>query len=509
MSPDPAASTSTEAVQAPQASSAVRPAPEEEGGRAVLDDKASTTGSQVPEPSQPRGPHLRERRLLLLIGDLAASNLALLAAVLWRGWWDLPGNVAPAWWFVTLTVLAVIITRVSDSDDVALAANPYASSYASGRAGLITTMLYLFAPYVSAPLPQSRAAMVLFLLVSLILRVGWRAGYALLIRQPRFATRLAVVGHGPSAQSFVAAVQAYTGPEHQIVGCVVDRSEDTHSVIEGAPLLGGPEALGELVERRAVSLIVLALQGPMSSAISAQVIRAYEAGVQIVPMAAYYESLTGRVPIDQVGDYWIFAVPAAQLDWPSALAKRVTDVVGALVGLAIILLAIVPIATAVRLSGPGPIVFTQTRAGLRGRQFRVRKFRTMAADAELAGEAQWAVPDDPRVTWAGRWLRASRLDELPQFWNVLRGEMSLVGPRPERPEFIAQLQETIPFYRARLLVKPGITGWAQVKQEYAGSLEDTVVKLQYDLYYINHQSLYLDLLILLKTVSVILRLQGR
>ncbi|MDP6369653.1 MAG: sugar transferase, partial [Planctomycetota bacterium] len=203
------------------------------------------------------------------------------------------------------------------------------------------------------------------------------------------------------------------------------------------------------------------------------------------------------------------AVPAVQQDWLGTAIKRAMDIVGAMVGLAITVVLLPVVALAIRLSGRGPVLYSQTRVGERGRRFRVHKFRTMATNAEDSGEAVWAAPTDQRATWVGRWLRASRLDELPQFWNVLRGQMSLVGPRPERPEFIARLQPSIPFYRARLLVRPGLTGWAQVKQGYAGSLGDSLVKLQYDLYYINHQSLYLDLLILLKTIGVVLRLRGR
>lgn len=161
-----------------------------------------------------------------------------------------------------------------------------------------------------------------------------------------------------------------------------------------------------------------------------------------------------------------------------------------------------------RLSGPGPIFYTQRRLGLRGRPFTVWKFRTMVTNAEQNGQAQWAKPDDPRVTRVGRFLRRCHLDELPQLWNVLRGEMSLVGPRPERPEFVALLEQQIPLYRVRLLARPGLTGWAQVKQPHASTVADTVRKLEYDLYYLAHRSLYLDLLILLKTLSVALRLRG-
>lgn len=166
------------------------------------------------------------------------------------------------------------------------------------------------------------------------------------------------------------------------------------------------------------------------------------------------------------------------------------------------------IALAIRLDSPGSVFYTQEREGRGGRRFRIIKFRSMVADAERAGKAVWATRDDPRITRVGKFMRRTRLDELPQFVNVLRGEMSIVGPRPERPQFVAQLQEEIPFYRARLSVKPGLTGWAQVKYRYGNTTEDALIKLQYDLYYIKHQSMVLDILILLRTIRVVLGFKG-
>jgi lipopolysaccharide/colanic/teichoic acid biosynthesis glycosyltransferase len=167
------------------------------------------------------------------------------------------------------------------------------------------------------------------------------------------------------------------------------------------------------------------------------------------------------------------------------------------------------VAAANRLWSPGPLFYRQTRVGRGGKLFRVNKFRTMVPDAEKDGGAVWTTENDCRVTRIGRWLRATRLDELPQCWNVLRGEMSIVGPRPERPEFIEDLTQKIPFYRSRLAVKPGITGWAQVKYRYGASVEDALVKLQYDLFYIKHQSISLDVQVLFETIGVILGLKGR
>jgi lipopolysaccharide/colanic/teichoic acid biosynthesis glycosyltransferase len=201
-------------------------------------------------------------------------------------------------------------------------------------------------------------------------------------------------------------------------------------------------------------------------------------------------------------------IDRVRLDSGFLVAQRALDLAGGLAGLALLVLLLPWVALAIRLASTGPVFYRQVRAGPRGRTFRLLKFRTMIDGAEADGLARWASAGDARVTRVGRFLRRTRLDELPQIWNVLNGDMSLVGPRPERPELIALLEQKIPFYRARLLVKPGLTGWAQINYGYGRSVEDAQVKLQYDLYYIKHQSLWLELTILLRTVEVVLGMKG-
>jgi exopolysaccharide biosynthesis polyprenyl glycosylphosphotransferase len=190
------------------------------------------------------------------------------------------------------------------------------------------------------------------------------------------------------------------------------------------------------------------------------------------------------------------------------LLKRVMDIILALIGLAIFLLMLPFIALAIKLDSSGPIFYMQERTGKAGKPFRVIKLRTMVQDAEKRSGPLWAAKGDPRITTVGRFLRKSRLDEVPQIINVLRGEMSMVGPRPERPKFVEMLSEEIPFYNTRHVIRPGVTGWAQVKYRYGSSTYDSMVKLQYDLYYIRHRSLLLDLLILIRTVRKMLLFQG-
>ncbi len=212
--------------------------------------------------------------------------------------------------------------------------------------------------------------------------------------------------------------------------------------------------------------------------------------------------------MEHSGDHWVMALAVGGPGPLYRCLRRVEDLVLASLGLVVTAPLWGLIALAIRLDSPGPVFYRQVRVGYRGRPFTMIKFRTMRTDAEKEGRPVWAAANDPRVTGVGRLLRATRLDELPQLLNVLRGEMSLIGLRPERPAFVAMLQTQIPFYRARLLLRPGLTGWAQVNYPYGRTVEDALVKLQYDLYHLKHQSPYLDLLILLRTVVTVLACRG-
>jgi lipopolysaccharide/colanic/teichoic acid biosynthesis glycosyltransferase len=228
-------------------------------------------------------------------------------------------------------------------------------------------------------------------------------------------------------------------------------------------------------------------------------------------MPTAYEEVLNRVPILMLEANWILKSFVDELRVSSffLLAKRLLDILGGAMGTLITLMVLPFIALLTLLDDGLPLFYKQTRCGKGGQPYNILKFRTMRLDAEADGQPKWAREDDERATRIGRLLRKTHLDELPQFVNVLRGEMSLVGPRAERPELVEYFQEHIPFYRARLLVKPGITGWAQINFGYASNIEETVVKLEYDLYYIKHRSLFMDLMILLRTPATVLGFRGR
>jgi len=255
--------------------------------------------------------------------------------------------------------------------------------------------------------------------------------------------------------------------------------------------------------------LVLANDQPLPNTFISQMMIVRLKGVPILDLADFYEQFLLRVPVSQLKDQWFalsqgFSLLNRDVEWK---IKRLIDIVISAIGLVVLIPVIILVGVLVKLTSHGPVFYHQTRCGHRGDLFRLHKFRTMIVDAESNG-AQWAQPEDPRVTPLGRFLRRTRLDELPQLWNVLRGEMSFIGPRPERPYFIEELRREIPYYTLRHLVKPGITGWAQILYPYGSSVEDAKNKLEFDLYYIKNYSLALDAYILLSTIRVVISRSG-
>ena len=274
------------------------------------------------------------------------------------------------------------------------------------------------------------------------------------------------------------------------------------------PWLGDMEQLREVVQRHRPDRIVVGLVESRGRLPVQQLLDLRFSGISIEEAPAAFESIFGRVSIpDLRPSQLIFTGSMGPRRWMVVLQNLYSVALG-LVGMLITLPIMALVALVVKFSSPGPILLRQTRVGLHGRHFTLYKFRSMYADAEARTGAVWATKDDPRITPAGRWLRKLRLDELPQFFNVVRGHMSIVGPRPERPEFSAMLEEKIPFYRQRLWVKPGITGWAQINHKYGDTIEDSLTKLEYDLYYIKNLAPALDAYIIFHTLKVMLLSRG-
>jgi exopolysaccharide biosynthesis polyprenyl glycosylphosphotransferase len=279
----------------------------------------------------------------------------------------------------------------------------------------------------------------------------------------------------------------------------------------GFAVLGTSEKLLDIIEDYQVSDIVVAINGEIKGETFQTILDAQEKGIEIIRMPIMYEEMTQRVPVEHLESDWVIRsfVDQVRVSGMYELFKRLMDIVGGLIGSLIFLIAFPFSALAIVIESGFPIFYSQERLGKGGRVFKIYKFRSMKQNAEEDGEVKIAEVNDPRVTRVGNFLRRTRLDEMPQFISVVMGEMSLVGPRAERPELVAQYQKQIPFYRARLLVKPGLTGWAQINYGYVATVKETVVKLEYDLYYIKHRTLNMDFTIVLRTIGTVLRRTGR
>jgi len=320
--------------------------------------------------------------------------------------------------------------------------------------------------------------------------------------------RVLVLGTGPEAKLVQAAMAAADPPGVALVGFYA--LDNVHErAVSPAQIVGGGGRLDVTARQLEIDEIIVAVRQqrggvlPLSALLECRL-----SGVRITDLPRFFERVHDLIPIDALKASWLIYGSGFRQSWLRTTIKRVFDITAVGTLLACSLPIMVITAMIIAFESGFPLIYRQERVGLRGKTFSMLKFRSMRQDAEKDGKARWAAANDARVTRFGRFLRRSRIDELPQLFNVLRGEMSLVGPRPERPVFVASLTEQIPFYAVRQSVKPGITGWAQVRYSYGADVEQSARKLEYDLYYVKNHTLFLDLLIMLETVRVVLLGQG-
>jgi sugar transferase (PEP-CTERM system associated) len=377
---------------------------------------------------------------------------------------------------------------------------------ALGSASFILAAVYFWFPAMII----GRGVFMIAAVLVVTLLGGWRLvfGWAGQRMAPR--ERLLLVGTGAAALAL--AMELFERRQElrvSIVGFVDPDPAKLGQPVLNPGVIGTVEDIPSIVRAHGVDRVVVSLADargklPMDKLLSMKL----ERGVTFDHLASVYEEYTGKIAVENLRPSWLIFSEGFRKTWFLETAKRAIDVLFAAIGL-LLLAPVMPIvALLVKLTSPGPILYHQTRVGRSGRPFMVHKFRSMRADAEAATGAVWATSGDARVTRVGRFLRRTRLDEVPQLWNVLVGEMSLVGPRPERPEFVAQLQQTIPFYGFRHGVRPGLTGWAQVRYTYGATVEDALEKLQYDLFYIKHITIAFDLFILFSTMKTVILRRG-
>jgi sugar transferase (PEP-CTERM system associated) len=337
--------------------------------------------------------------------------------------------------------------------------------------------------------------------ILVIALVIWRSAYEWIIGLPVFRERVYVLGCGERARTVSETLRTRRDAGMEVVGGEGNGPFNGNLEHFAADL----RALAKSKTR--IDRVIVAMEDRRGSMPTRELLELRLRGVVIEDASLLMECVTGKLPLNGLNPSFLIFTNGFNVNALQQFARRLVSIAVSLTGLVICLPCIPFLILAVRLSSPGPIFFRQTRIGLRGRPFSIIKFRTMRQDAEANGPV-WAVKNDCRVTPLGRFMRTTRLDEIPQLWNVLCGEMGFVGPRPERPEFVEWLTKEIPFYELRHMVRPGITGWAQVRYKYGASLEETKQKLEYDLYYVKHLSLGLDLLIMFETIKTIVLGRG-
>lgn len=339
--------------------------------------------------------------------------------------------------------------------------------------------------------------------LSLLFSLGWRLIYYRNAESLTHPLRILLVGVDRAGK--VRQLLAEGLPKAKIIGYVGETGQDAAA----GPCLGAPFLALDVAKQHNATMILLLPDAPIDDDIAHSLLMAKLSGSMVVDIRAFYEHVVQRLPLTQINEEWLLQNEGFSLNTRGSVRrlKRAFDVIFSLALLVPALPIMLITAIIVRLESPGPVIYRQDRVGLHEKEFTVYKFRSMRADAEKNG-AVWASANDSRVTAFGRFIRKVRIDELPQIWNILRGDMSFIGPRPERMTFVQKLARDIPYYSLRHTVKPGLTGWAQVCYPYGASEEDARHKLEYDLYYIKNMSILLDIQIILKTIGVVLFPKG-
>lgn len=478
-----------------------------------------------------------EYRAILFIGDLAMAITAVFAALYAWKQYNLIVNVAPRiaelvdrgiplskaelqvaalfpinvrfWFYLLPLVWMLLLTELYEPHIASSGRRTSRGIALAAFIGLALYSLVFIAKQEPSQLP--RVGVGAFLVFAAVFTIIWRMIFIHLYKSTGQRRRVLLIGAGKAGQTLADLYHSQGTRSFNLIGYVDDDKHKLGKTICGLRVVGPSSHLLNLIDVYHISDLVIAINGEIQGATFQTILDAQEKGVEVTRMPILYEEMTGRVPVHHLESDWIIRsfVDGLHVSGFYELMKRLLDILGGLLGILLFATTFPFLALSVYLDSGFPIFYSQPRLGRGGYVFKIYKYRTMRQDAEADGEARTTMENDPRVTRVGNFLRKTRLDELPQFWNVLRGEMSLVGPRAERPELVAEYQKQVPFYRARLLVKPGLTGWAQINYGYVASVTETAVKIEYDLYYIKHRTFGMDFQIILRTIGTVLRRTGR
>ncbi|MGM0636066.1 MAG: exopolysaccharide biosynthesis polyprenyl glycosylphosphotransferase [Bacteroidota bacterium] len=450
---------------------------------------------------------ISERKILLRIIDVIVACFAIVVASKFFeiNYFSAKGNYVS--WFVVLSGYTLFFGTIFELYDLQKSESKFTIFKNLTLTVLLTGLFFLMTPVYTPPLPENRIQILLFLGILLGLLYLWRLFYIIVIASPRFYKRVLIVGDAYNVDNMISELQN-NDPNFEVKGYInTDKDLSDSSNCKRYQL----SEINQAIKEQSISEIVVAnsFQG-VSAPLYQELVPLLKQGFPIKAYSHIYEEITDKVPVTNVKNdfYCYFPFSRSNKNKLYLAFQRIVDVLISLAGLTFFIL-ILPFVLLLNLFwNRGSLFYKQERIGKNGKIFEIIKLRTMVKNAEKDG-AQWAQKNDHRVTKFGKVLRRTRLDEIPQFINVLKGDMAFIGPRPERPCFVKQLSEKIPFYEIRHVIKPGLTGWAQVNSDYGSSEKDSLEKLQYDLYYIKRRNVFLDIRIFLKTMSAVVFFRGQ
>lgn len=458
----------------------------------------------------------KERKTILVLGDILVVSIALVIALITWAHGDDWLGLSPEFfaertdsWFYLLPFLWLLM--IFPTYDLRRASSVHETLRWIGIVSLICLGGYLLIFFLAPPNALPRRGVAVFFVCTALLSVVWRMLYIKKFTVPEALMNTLIVGAGISGTRMAEIINSFKPLPFRVVGFIDDDPAKLDTTIHGYPVLGNSSQFFDMVEKYHITQIVMAITNQLDPQMFEALTVAEERGLIVTTMPKVYEELLGRVPVFLLNTDWMLRsfYDTAHASPFFEIMKRLFDIIGGILGTIIMALIFPFTALAILIDTGRPVFYSQERLGILGSTFKIIKFRTMVQNAEKDGIARPASDHDSRITKVGNFLRRSHLDEMPQFINVLRGDLSLVGPRAERPAIVEDLQREIPFYRGRLLVRPGITGWAQVNYGYASGTEQNAIKLEYDLYYIKHRTLFMDLSILISTIRTIVGLKGR
>lgn len=446
------------------------------------------------------------RHLILLIGDIVVLYFSLWLTLLIRYG---EAVTAERWQqhfgpFTFIFVIWLIIFYISGLYNLSLARNNINFYTTLGKslawcAGVAIAYFYLIKPGIA---PKTN--LILELIILSILLIGWRQLFNQLVKIEPWQNNVLIIGYNSLTLNLAKEINSKPQLGFKVAGIIHEgQPELFQENVSDVEIITPPHSLAGLVKIKKIKTIITALSPYQNPELVNKLYECIPLKISFWDLADFIEKFTGKIPVNSIGQIWFLENVRESQKIIYEIGKRFLDMLISII-LLICSIPFLPLLyLIVKLNSQGPFLFMQQRTGRAGRKFMAVKIRTMHKNAEINGP-QWAQKNDPRVTRWGRILRKTRIDEIPQFINILRGEMSFIGPRPERPEFIEKLEKKIPYYKERLLIKPGLTGWAQVSFPYGASEADALEKLQYDLYYIKNRSFILDLSIILKTIKIVL-----